>query len=72
MRLSDLQTKEIIDITTGRRIGMIIDVEVDSSGKIKNLILQEKRIRRFKVSDEYVVTWSEIIKLGDYFNRSKK
>ena len=42
MRLSDLQTKEIIDITTGRRIGMIIDVEVDSSGKIKNLILQEK------------------------------
>ena len=61
MRLSDLQTKEIIDITTGRRIGMIIDVEVDSSGKIKNLILQEKRIRRFKVSDEYVVTWSEII-----------
>ena len=65
MRLSDLQTKEIIDITTGRRIGMIIDVEVDSSGKIKNLILQEKRIRRFKVSDEYVVTWSGIIKFGD-------
>lgn len=65
MRLSDLQTKEIIDITTGRRIGMIIDVEVDSSGKIKSLILQEKRIRRFKVNDEYVVTWSEIIKFGD-------
>ena len=65
MRLSDLQTKEIIDITTGRRIGMIIDVEVDTNGKIKSLILQEKRIRRFKVSDEYVVTWSEIIKFGD-------
>lgn len=65
MRLSDLQTKEIVDITTGRRIGMIIDVEVDSNGKIKSLILQEKRIRRFKANDEYIVTWNEIIKFGD-------
>lgn len=65
MRLSDLQTKEIVDITTGRRIGMIIDVEVDTNGKIKSLILQEKRIRRFKANDEYIVTWNEIIKFGD-------
>lgn len=65
MRLSDLQTKEIIDITTGKRLGMIIDVEVDNTGKIKKFILQEKRLRRFKSLEESIVTWEEIIKLGD-------
>ena len=65
MRLSDLQTKEIIDITTGRRMGVIIDVVVEINGKIKGLVLQEKRIRKFKSTDESLVNWSEIIKIGD-------
>lgn len=65
MHLSDLQTKEIIDITSGRRMGVIIDVVVDTSGKIKSLVLQEKRMKKFKVSDEFEVTWNEIIKIGD-------
>lgn len=65
MHLSDLQTKEIIDITTGRRMGIIIDVVVDMSGKIKSLVLQEKRIKKFKVLEDFEVTWEEIIKIGD-------
>ena len=65
MHLSDLQTKEIIDITTGRRMGVIIDVIVDTAGKIKSFVLQEKRIKKFKVAEELEVTWSEIIKIGD-------
>lgn len=65
MHLSDLQTKEIIDITTGRRMGVIIDIVVEPSGKIKSLVLQEKRIRKFKSSDELEVTWNEIVKIGD-------
>ena len=65
MHLSDLQTKEIIDITSGRRMGIIIDVIVDISGKIKSLVLQEKRIKKFKMQEESEVTWSEIIKIGD-------
>lgn len=65
MHLSDLQTKEIIDITTGRRMGVIIDVIVDISGKIKSFVLQEKRIKKFKVLEELEVTWEEIIKIGD-------
>jgi len=65
MHLSDLQTKEIIDITTGRRMGVIIDVIVESSGKIKSLVLQEKRIKKFKALEDFEVTWSEIVKIGD-------
>ena len=43
-------------------MGIIIDIIVDSTGKIKSLILQEKRIKKFKSLDEYEVTWNEIIK----------
>lgn len=65
MHLSDLQTKEIIDITTGKRMGIIIDVIVEFSGKIKSLVLQEKRMKKFKVLEELEVTWEEIVKIGD-------
>lgn len=65
MHLSDLQTKEIIDITTGRRMGIIIDVIIDSTGKIKSLLLQERKVKRFKVLEENEVTWNEIVKIGD-------
>lgn len=65
MHLSDLQTKEVIDITSGRRMGIIIDVIIDISGKIKSLVLQEKRVKRFKMQEESEVTWNEIIKIGD-------
>ena len=43
MHLSELQTKEVINITSGRRVGMIIDVIVDSDGKIRSFILEERR-----------------------------
>lgn len=65
MHLSDLQSKEIVDITSGKRMGLIIDVVVEDSGRIKSLILQEKRIKKFRVNDEYEINWSEIIKIGD-------
>ncbi len=47
MRLSELQTKEIINMSTGKRLGLIIDVIVDNNGLIKSLILEEKKIYRY-------------------------
>lgn len=65
MRLSELQTKEIINMTTGKRLGLIIDVIVDSSGNIKSLILEEKRGRRMSSREEYELEWKQISKIGD-------
>ncbi len=64
MRLSDLQLKEIVNISNGKRIGVIIDVVVDEKGSIKNLVLEEKRGRKFS-HDEYNISWSQIVKIGD-------
>ena len=65
MRLSELQTKEIINMTTGKRLGVIIDVIVDSDGKIKSLILEERRGRRLGSKEEYELDWKQINKIGD-------
>ena len=65
MRLSELQTKEIINMTTGKRLGLIIDVIVDTTGNIKSLILEEKRGRRLASREEYELDWKQITKIGD-------
>ncbi len=64
MRLSDLQLKEIVNISNGKRIGIIVDVVVDEKGYIKTLVLEERRGRRFS-REEYNITWGQIVKIGD-------
>lgn len=68
MNLSDLQTKEVIDIATGRRIGSIIDVIVNTKGEIAKIILEDRKSsRRFLSSNKEDVNlnWDQIIKIGD-------
>lgn len=65
MRLSDLQTKEIINMTTGKRLGLIIDVIINAEGNIKSLILEEKKMKRLSSREEYELGWKQIAKIGD-------
>ena len=65
MRLSDLQTKEIINMTTGKRLGLIIDVIINAEGNIKSLILEEKKMKRLSSREEYELDWQQIAKIGD-------
>lgn len=64
MRLSDLQHKEIVNITDGKRIGIIIDVILNNDGKINSLVLEDRRGRRFS-REEYTIMWQQIVKIGD-------
>ena len=64
MRLSELQSKEIINISNGKRIGIIVDVVVEPNGHIQKLVLEERRGRKF-TKEEYEITWNQIIKIGD-------
>lgn len=67
MHMSDLQTKEIIDISTGRRIGIITDIIVDTKGNITKLILDKKIGKRIlsPSKEDLELTWNQIIKIGD-------
>lgn len=64
MRLSELQLKEIINISNGKRIGIIVDVIVEANGNIQKLVLEERRGRKFS-KEEYEISWNQIIKIGD-------
>jgi len=64
MRLSDLQHKEIVNIVDGKRVGIIIDVIIDEKGYISNLVLEDRRGRKFS-REEYNIMWNQIIKIGD-------
>ena len=68
MNLSDLQEKEVVDISTGSRIGTIIDVIISNNGMISKIVLEEsKGSRRFLTSqkEEIYLDWSQLIKIGD-------
>ena len=68
MNLSDLQLKEIVDISSGKRLGSIIDVIVDNKGFISKIMLDNKKTRGkiFSAYKEDIwIEWKNIIKLGD-------
>ena len=68
MNLSDLQNKEVIDIYTGKRMGLIIDVIISLDGTISKLILEDKKVgRRFLSNnkEEIELYWKQITKIGD-------
>lgn len=67
MNLSELQTKEIINVPTGTRLGMIIDVIVTEDGYIKEIILEQKRGSKKLINnrEQVSIKWQQIIKIGD-------
>ena len=46
MLLSDLQTKDIINMRNGNNLGRIIDAKIDESGKITYFVVEERKLMR--------------------------
>ena len=67
MRLSDLQSKDIISTKDGKIIGRIIDAELDyNDGKLKYLLVEPRKgFRNFMNNKETTVYFSQIVKIGE-------
>ena len=67
MRLSELQTKKIISVLSGKNIGSIIDVEINDTGNIVSLIIEQGRSSIFNLNKEsdIKVSWEDITKVGE-------
>ena len=63
MLLSDLQDKDVINLVDGKKIGSIIDAEVDRSGKIINFYVQKRRFIFFSAG-RVLIEWKLIDKIG--------
>lgn len=68
MMLSNLQTKDIVNVVDGRKIGNIIDVKIDSNtGKLLKLLVEpSKNFKKFFSSrEESEIMWEAIVKIGE-------
>lgn len=67
MRLSDLQKKDVVNITDGTKIGKIIDIKIDSKGNMDGLIVEKSKfiISMFTSSGEIDIKWNQIEKIGE-------
>lgn len=67
MRLSELQSKDIININDGKKIGNIIDININKDGTSTGIIVEKSKfiISRFSSNGEIIVKWSQIEKIGE-------
>ncbi len=66
MRLSDLQSKNIVNMVDGRNVGSIIDANVDKDGNIESLVIEtNKKFLSFSKDDDLLVLWKDIAKIGE-------
>ena len=63
MLLSSLQDKDVVNLVDGKKIGVIIDVSVDKTGRIIEFSVQKKKFFFFGGST-FQVKWGQIDKIG--------
>lgn len=68
MRLSDLQSKNLVNMSDGKNIGNIVDVKInEQTGNIDSLIIEGKgNVFSFFNKDlDVEVSWADIKKIGE-------
>ncbi len=67
VKLSDLRTREVINVLDGKRLGNITDIELDiDRGRVIALLLPgtTKGWSVFARHEEIVVPWNNIVRIG--------
>jgi YlmC/YmxH family sporulation protein len=68
MKISDFQTKDVINIVDGKKLGQITDLELDlRQGKIDSIVVPQytKFMGLFgSGGTEIVIPWRNIVKIG--------
>ncbi len=68
IKASDLTDKDVVNITNGKKIGMITDFEVDlEKGRINAIIIPGggRLIGLFSRKLEYEISWNQIKNIGE-------
>ena len=67
MILSELQYNDVVNIIDGRKIGNIIDININLDGKMEELIVEKSKflVSMFSTKDEIEVKWNQIEKIGE-------
>ncbi len=66
VRISDLRIREVVNVIDGKRLGFIIDLEVElETGRITAIVVPGSRwLGIFGREAEWVIPWTRIRKIG--------
>lgn len=70
-RVADLQKKEVINISDGKRLGFLYDIEIDLKNGVVGSVIVPGRTRFFSFfnlfgrQEEYVISFEQIKKVGE-------
>ncbi|BDG48128.1 hypothetical protein PspKH34_26890 [Parageobacillus sp. KH3-4] len=67
MRISEFQTKDVVNVANGKKLGNIGDIDIDlQTGQIQSLIIlgAGKVLGLFGREEETVIPWQNIVKVG--------
>jgi YlmC/YmxH family sporulation protein len=63
--IGNLRNMEVIEITTGAKLGFIKDLKVDCNEyKIVSLLLPNQRMSWFSKNDYLEIAWEKVLKIG--------
>jgi YlmC/YmxH family sporulation protein len=67
VKISDFQTKDVINIVDGKRLGQVSDLELDlHHGRIESIVVpnQSRFFGMFGGNTEVIIPWKNIVKIG--------
>lgn len=68
VKISDFQTKDVINIVDGKKLGQISDLELDlRQGRIDSIVVpnQSKFFGFFGGGTDLIIPWRNIVKIGE-------
>jgi YlmC/YmxH family sporulation protein len=67
IKISDLRTREVINVADGRRLGAIADIDLDlNEGRVTAFIMPggARGFSLFRRREEVVVPWDKVVVIG--------
>lgn len=67
IKISDLRARDVVNILDGKKLGNIIDIDLDlNNGRVLSLILpgKQKGFSFFFKREEITVPWEKIVRIG--------
>lgn len=63
----ELREKEVINIADGRRLGRIIDLGINCTGRIVGIVVpgEKKFFKNLSGAENIFIPWKNVLKIGD-------
>ncbi|MBU9720430.1 MULTISPECIES: YlmC/YmxH family sporulation protein [Bacillaceae] len=67
LKISDIQSKDIVSLSDGRLLGHISDLDINlETGKVEAIVLGGGRMKSLfnRTEEEVIIPWKNIVKIG--------